>query len=247
MSTRIALLTVAALATGACSKSHPDEADAATTPAGADAGTSGADARTGVSLDAGSLLDAGDASSSTRDAQAFRCDVPADCLAVTTTALSLTPCCSETVRCGLAYRSSVVLDRASFYTSLGLPAGETCIPDSKLFHTGPTTDNKRVPTGDGGQVLQASDCPTSFITSIPLRGCCLPTNECAITSYPAQAELKALVDGMDLPFTRIECVKAEELNAQLRASPLAGYARVLSTTGSCNYGELDRTLPRNTD
>jgi len=243
MSTRIALLTVTALVIGACSKSHPDDADAATTLPASDASTGIVDAGA-LSLDASSRLDAGDASSTAIDAQAFRCDVPADCLAVTTSALSLSPCCSATVRCGLAYASSIVLDRASFYTSLGLPAGETCIPDSKLFHTGPTADNKRVPTSDGGQVLQANDCPTSFVTSIPFRGCCLPTNECAITSYPANNELKVLVDGMDLPFTRVECVKAEELNAQLRASPLAGYARVLSTTGSCNYGELDRTLPR---
>lgn len=243
MHTRIALLTMAALATGACSNSNSDPTDAGTTPSAADAGTSTVDASPGVNLDAGGRIDAGDASSS-RDAQTFRCDVPADCLGVTTTPLSLSPCCSETVRCGLAYASSVVLDRASFYMSLGLPANETCIPDSTLFHTGATADNKRVPTDDGGQVLQASDCPTSFVTSLPFRGCCLPNNECAITTYPATAEIKALLNGVDYPFTRVECVKAEELNAQLRASPLAGYARVLSTTGTCNYAELDRTLPR---
>lgn len=243
MLTRIALLTVAALVLGACSNSHPDKADAATTPPASDASTSIVDAGT-MSLDASSRLDAGDAGSTTLDAQAFRCDVPADCLGVTTTPLSLTPCCSANVRCGLAYASSIVLDRASFYQSLGLPAGETCIPDSTLFHTGATADNRRVATADGGQVLQASDCPTSFVTSLPFRGCCLPSNECAITTYPANNEIKALLNGADYPFTRVECLKAEELNAQLRASPLAGYARVLSTTGSCNYAELDRTLPR---
>lgn len=243
MDLRFALLIVPALIIGACSNSHPDEADAATTLPASDASTGIVDAGTNPSLDASSRLDAGDTSSPLLDAQAFRCDVPTDCLGVTTTPLSLTPCCSATVRCGLAYASSIVLDRASFYQSLGLPAGETCIPDSTLFHTGATADNKRVPTEDGGQVLQASDCPTSFVTSLPFRGCCLPTNECAITTYPANNEIKAVLNGADYPFTRVECLKADELNAQLRASPLAGYARVLSTTGSCNYAELDRTLP----
>lgn len=238
------LFWMAALAIGACSDSNSSPTDAADQTRVPEASTGSLDAGGPSNLDAGSLLDAAGPGTSARDAQPAACDVPPDCLSVRTSALSLAPCCSAETRCGFAYVSSVVLQRDAFYAALGLAPGTTCIPETKLFHTGPTGESQRVPTEDGGQVLVSTDCPTSFVTSLPFRGCCLPTNECAVTSYPAQAELKVLVDGADLPFTHIECVKAEELNMQLKASPLAGYGRVLSTSGSCDYAALDRTLAR---
>jgi len=238
------LFWMAALALGACSEGDPATTDATTPPPTREAGAGSADASSGKNLDAGALLDAASANPARSDAQVVRCTVAPDCLSVRTAVLSLAPCCSEATSCGFAYESSIVVDRATFSASLGLAPGESCVPETTIFHTAPTGESQRVPLGDGGQVLVSTDCPTSFVTSIPFRGCCLPNNECALTTYPAQAELKVLVDGADLPFTRIECVKADELNAQIKASQLAGYGRVLSTTGSCNYAELDRTLPR---
>jgi hypothetical protein len=234
---------MAALALGACSNGDSDLTDSAAPPRTLEAGTSSADASAAKNLDAGTLLDASASSALGGDAQTSACNVPPDCLPVRSTALDLSPCCSEATRCGFAYVSSPVLDRDGFYATLGVAPGTACVPDTKLFHSGPTGESQRVPREDGGQVLISTDCPTAFITSLPFRGCCLPTNECAVSTHPIEGELKVLAAGADLPFTHLECVKSEELNAQFRASPLAGFGRLTSLTASCDYASLDRTLP----
>jgi hypothetical protein len=73
--------------------------------------------------------------------------------------------------------------------------GTACVPETKLFHSGPTGESQRVLTEDGGQVLITTDCPTEFITSLPFRGCCLPSNECAISTHPIHGELGVVHSG----------------------------------------------------
>jgi hypothetical protein len=194
-----------------------------------------ADAR----ADAG--LDAGRARASV-DADVTACSIPPDCLPVRSTAFTMEPCCDEAFGCGFDYGADAALPRDAFYAAIGAARDARCIPMDKLFHSSPTNDDLRVLAGDGGQVLIASACPTEFITSMPFTGCCLPSNECALSTHPIQAELGVLAGGTHWPFSKLECVPSEELNAQLRGSPLAGFAKLPSTSSRCDYAELDRTL-----
>ncbi|HEX5657123.1 MAG TPA: hypothetical protein VFX59_08000 [Polyangiales bacterium] len=171
------------------------------------------------------------------------CELAPDCLDVVTPLFTSRACCGEGFRCGFGYEGSSAADRDSYYRALGVEPSGSCIPESKLFRTGPTIESQRVPLADGGQVLIAAACPAAYYTSFPFRGCCLPNNECAVSTYPGYRELGVLAGGANLPFTQIECVKSEELNAQLRSSSLAGLARFPSTSGSCDHAALDLMLP----
>lgn len=237
---RMKLLAWALLS--ACSTSDDPAAEA---PRPLDASLGAHDGSVASPLDASRQLDAQAASSpSDRDAQLLACDLPADCLPVRSPVFSLEPCCSESRGCGFDYASDGGIPRESLFPALGVAKDARCIPREKLFSSGPTGESQRVALDDGGQVLVSSACPTAFITSLAFRGCCLPSNECAVTTYAIHAELKVLAGGADAPFTQIECVKSEQLNAQLRSSSLAGLASLPSTTGSCDYAALDAMLAR---
>jgi hypothetical protein len=228
--TCFSLVVLAALT--ACSDSESHALDAG---GGAiDASLPAADARVDIDADARLDLDV--------DA-AVACAQAPDCVDVVTPFFTARACCGEGFRCGFEYSGSSAADRDSFYRALGVEPSGSCIPESKLFWTGPTIESQRVPLADGGQVLIASACPGAFYTSFAFRGCCLPNNECGVSTYPGYRELGVIVGGTDLPFTQIECVKSEELNAQLRSSVLAGFARFPSTSGSCDHAALDLTLP----
>lgn len=233
------LSTIALLSLAACSDSGSMPTDSA-----APNGDGHVDASTGAgSMDAGTLLDAaGD--SGHGDASVASCELPSDCLPARSSLLSMDPCCSASFSCGFSYVSSSTITRDQFYATFQPEPGTSCVPESKLFFTGKTGESQRVQAEDGGQILVSSACQTAFITSLPFRGCCLPSNECAVTTYAVHNELKVVIDGADLPFTHIECVKTEELRAQFRNSALASYGRLPLTTGSCDYAALDNALPK---
>ncbi|MDB4985428.1 MAG: hypothetical protein JWN04_606 [Myxococcaceae bacterium] len=213
-----------------------------------DSGSDALDAGMGIQQDASARqLDAGasfamDAAAMSNDSQARACEVAPDCLAVRTFAINLDPCCGDGLGCGLEYAGGA-LSRDSFYATLHMDVG-ACIPESTLFFTGKTAQSERVLLGDGGQLLVSDECPTAFITSMPFRGCCLPSNECAVTTHAIRAELGVLAGDASVPFAQIECLEPGELNAQLRASSLAGFAHLPKSTASCDYAALDSKLPR---
>jgi hypothetical protein len=177
------------------------------------------------------------------DAAIVSCGAVAACPSVRTAILNIDTCCTKDIECGYDNPGMNEVERVSFYEAIGADPNEPCFPASKLFKVGPTNESDRVVTPDGGQLLVSSDCPTVYMTSLPFRGCCLPSNECAVTTHPLQVELGVLAGG-SYPFTQIECVPVEELNAQFKASPLAGFGALPSAPGTCDYAALDRTLPR---
>lgn len=226
------LISFAVLFGTACSDSGAHPLDASTGSGPDDASMVRLDSGSDAHLDAGAL----------RDADVSVCAIPADCLAVRSAVFTLEPCCDRTIGCGYDYATDAGLPREALYVPLGIPLDARCFAAEKLFHSGPTSESQRVALADGGQVLVSATCPTAFITSFSFSGCCLPSNQCALSTYPIQAELGVLAGGPDWPFSKIECVTSDELNAQLRSSPLAGFGKLPETSGSCDYAELDRTL-----
>ena len=53
--------------------------------------------------------------------------------------------------------------------------------------------------------------------------------------------LESFVTGMDAPFSRPECVPAEELNQQFRDAGLPAFART-TASGSCDHAALEAEL-----
>jgi hypothetical protein len=237
--TRIELATVALLSLAACGDSDPADSGKGLPE---DASASEVDARASLPMDAGEARASRhpDGGAVPTDAQVGACEPTADCLAVRASLIKLDPCCAESISCGLVYVSGS-LSRADFYGPLHLDVG-ACIPQSTLIFEGKTPVSLRV-TLDGGQVLVSDGCPTVFITSVPFRGCCLPSNECALSTDVVHNELGIIADDPGAPFAQAECVPPDELNAQLRASSLAGFAHLPSSNTSCDYVALDSTLP----
>jgi hypothetical protein len=229
---KVKLAAAAFLYLAACSDGDPEAQDSGL-GAQHDAATGQVDARASRELDAGSPQ---------TDAQVRACELASDCLAVRTFAVDLDPCCGDKSSCGFKHAGGV-LSASDFYATLHLDVG-ACVPETKLFFSGMTGQSERILVGDAGQLLVSDECPTAFITSMPFRGCCLPSNECAVTTHAIRGELGVLAGDASVPFAQSECLKPEELNAQLKASSLAGFARLPKTTARCDYAALDNTLPR---
>ena len=254
--TVLATTTLAFLA--ACHASDPHASDAGSSSSATDAAAdTAADTAIGVdglaSRDAGALseLDAGalralDAGKTPAvvDASFPSCRNAADCSSARSAASTLEGCCTDEHQCGLDALELTDQLREVYNLAIGVPPGTRCVPLSKLFTARPTYESKRVPIADGGQLLISTDCPTVYFSSLPFRGCCLPTNECAVSTYPVSGELGELLDGGTEPFEQLECVTSEQLNAQFKATALAAVGNLPITSGSCDYAALDKTLPR---
>jgi hypothetical protein len=250
--TVLAATTLGLLA--ACHGSDPHPSDAgvwsSATDAAADAaigvdGLASLDAGMRSGLDAGAprALDAGKTPASV-DASFPTCRAAADCSSARTVTSTLEGCCTDDHQCGLDDLQLTEQLREVYNMAIGVPPGTRCVPLSKLFAARPTYENKRVPIADGGQLLISTDCPTVYFSSLPFRGCCLPSNECAVSTYPVSGELGVLLNDGSQPFAQLECVTSEQLNAQFKASALAAVGNLPATSGSCDYAVLDETLPR---
>lgn len=253
--TVLAATTLAFLAACRGSDPHPSDAGvwSSATDAAADAapaavigvdGLASFDAGMRSELDAGALraLDAGKTPASV-DASFPTCRTAADCSSARSATSTLQGCCTDDHQCGLDDLELTDQLREVYNMAIGVPPGTRCVPLSKLFFARPTYENKRVPIADGGQLLISTDCPTVYFSSLPFRGCCLPTNECAVSTYPVSGELGELLGDGAQPFEQLECVTSEQLNAQFKATALAAVGNLPATSGSCDYADLDKTLP----
>lgn len=195
-------------------------------PNGEAAGTTGAPAPTNTAPE-------------TADAEPeAACEVPNDCLALTTAFYDFEPCCRPGQPCGYEFVGSEEL-RELFYEDLfSVSTATECIPDNWVFGELPGATNERVQGADGHSILLSSECEGRSILNMPLPGCCLPDNSCGVSTYQTYDTLaELLVDG-EAAFTQLECVLVAEMNAQLKATHLAGFGRLQPHNHGCDYAAL---------
>ena len=163
------------------------------------------------------------------------CLHPPDCLSVFTAAVGLATCCPQNGEaCGysVAYPSS--LDDGS------------CRPNSAVFLELPGQPEQRVTTPGAPDQLITPLCGSRGVLAFSFPGCCMPDDRCGVSTYQLADILLGLA-GVPAPFTRPECVSVETLNAQLRATALAGMGQLAPSTDSCDYADLQARLPAQTD
>lgn len=184
---------------------------------------------------------------------AAACRKADDCKDLNTSYFQYPACCSPNVACGyqISYDDAffevypqardVLFDLAS-----DDPEGK-CVPDRYVFPEKPGTYDHRVevegPIED--DVLVAKECESRGFWVFTMPGCCMPDNRCGISTDEVAPTFEVLLDGATAPFAKPECVTADELNAQLKASPLAAFARIPATSGApCDFAALSEALPR---
>lgn len=119
-----------------------------------------------------------------------------------------------------------------------------CVPDHFVFSVSDGQYKHRVEEDDGDFVLITPDCESRTMMVHTLPGCCMPNNECGVSTDETWHTLGAFVPGESYPFTEMECVAVSELNRQLKESPLAAFARIPeTTTRPCDYAALEAELP----
>jgi hypothetical protein len=73
----------------------------------------------------------------------------------------------------------------------------------------------------------------------------MPNNQCGISTDEIAGTFEVLLEGESAPFSKPECLSAQDLNAQLASSKLSAFARIPATEGSaCDHAALAEALPR---
>jgi len=178
------------------------------------------------------------------------CQLADHCVDVDVPFLAFEACCSPVTSCGyepppLDPETLMFFpDVPEFVAKLaaGDPNGR-CVPESFFFSPQPGLWKHRVEPDEGEDILITPDCESFSIWAYILPGCCLPDNTCGLSTDESWTTLAVLASGTDAPFTKPECVTADELNRQFRDSEtLASFARTRAS-GSCDYAALAAELP----
>jgi hypothetical protein len=175
-----------------------------------------------------------------------RCTSKPECGSILTRRLELGACCTASDGCGLEFLHAGDMGPA-YFTTLPKPDPadpySRCVPVEQLFTVDVTPDSRRVPSADGGTILVTSSCPTALFDNLEFQGCCLPNSACGLSTYPVHSTLEFLLGANDQPFAQVECVTADELNAQFRAAGLPGFANFSDPGTACDYLAAYALLP----
>jgi len=162
-------------------------------------------------------------------------------------------CCSPNVSCGYEVTfDEAFLDVYPQARDLLLnvasddPEGK-CVPESVVFPVRPGTYDHRVQVEgpEESDILVAAQCESRGILVFTLPGCCMPDDRCGISTDEVALQLGLLLEGEEAPFSAPECVTADELNTQLKASSLSEFGRIPATAGApCDHSALAEALPR---
>ena len=177
------------------------------------------------------------------------CVIAKTCLDLDVPPLTAAACCTPVSSCGYVFpepdpetlmffpeiaefRAAVVKDD---------PLGR-CAPESFYFGVQAGLNEERYEEPGVPDVLIASTCSSFHIAAFTLPGCCMPDSTCGLSTHANGLMFAETVGDLDAPFAKPECVRAEVLNEQFRASKLGSLAR-LKGGGTCNYAEIDARQP----
>lgn len=175
------------------------------------------------------------------DAGMPACTLSPDCESVPLVFLELGACCTATTSCGLEVRNGPPDLRETVASVLELGEGETCAPRDRFFLTHPGSEDLRVATDTGEEILLTTGCNTASILSISFIGCCMPSNRCGVSTYGVWDTIGVLAPGA--PFSRLQCVSSKTLNQQLEHSQFRGLRFLPDTDAPCDHAALDAQLP----
>lgn len=175
-----------------------------------------------------------------------RCRIPRTCEPIDTLPFALAPCCYGASECGYELIRPPELRDILIEMSMDGTANPdvqgTCMPAQKIFISEPGQEEQRIPVEGGRDQLITPACESRVLLAFPLIGCCMPNNQCGISTYQISGILSSLTL-FPAPFKSIECLSATQLNTQFRAAGLGGLAQIPATTGTCNYADLNARLP----
>ena len=177
------------------------------------------------------------------------CVVASSCVDIDVPPLTAAACCTPVSSCGylLPELDPTTLmyfpEAKDFLASVAKddPNGR-CAPESFFFGPQQGLNEERHEETGAPDILIASTCSSFHIVAFTLAGCCLPDNTCGLSTHAYGRMFAETVNDLDAPFATPECVPAEVLNQQFRASALSSLAR-LTGGGSCNYAEIDARQP----
>jgi hypothetical protein len=177
------------------------------------------------------------------------CTIASSCVAIEIDALTSAPCCTPKSSCGylLPEIDPVTLmffpDAKDFQAQITKddPNGR-CAPESFFFGPQVGFNEERYEEEGFPDILIASSCASFHIAAFTLPGCCLPDNRCGLSTHSNAPMFEYWASDPTAPFAHPECVPAEVLNQQFRASKLVSVARV-SGGGTCSYAEIAARQP----
>jgi hypothetical protein len=183
-------------------------------------------------------------------AGAAACMRPVGCDDISTAVFSGKACCTPVTPCGyelmeLDAETEMLFPQAR-ETIERITEGDPnhrCAPESWFFGERPSLYSHRYePDDDSPDILVSEECPSYSVLPHILPGCCLPDNTCGLSTSESYPTFETF-DPSGLPFTKPECVSAEELNRQFSQSTvLYPFART-KTSGTCDYAALAAMFP----
>ena len=185
--------------------------------------------------------------------QAAMCMREPGCEDLNTSFFSYPACCTAKYACGyeLSYDDAFVMVYPQIRDVLANLAQDDpngkCVPERYLFPVRPGTYDHRVelPGAEENDILVAEQCESRGVTVFTMPGCCMPDNHCGISTDEVAPTFQVLLEGDSAAFSEPECLSADELNAQLKQTKLAAFARIPSTSGAtCDHAALAKAVPR---
>lgn len=177
-----------------------------------------------------------------------RCTLPSSCRTVNTIAFELRACCLSESVCGYDLVRPAELSEAFFGPLAdGSPIAKgTCVPADRVFRAAPGESEERVAVEGGPDILVTPSCDSRILGGFSLPGCCMPNNQCGVSTHNTADTLGVLVVGLSPPgFTRIQCMPVDTLNMQFRQTNLAGFGQLPVSNQSCDFKAVDAMLPPN--
>mgnify|MGYP003429116241 CR=1 FL=1 len=181
------------------------------------------------------------------------CTIAPDCVDINTSFFQYPACCTKKYACG--YEVAFTEEFLSVYpqardllarVAADDPNGK-CAPDSFIFPIKPGTYDHRVelPGEPDADILVDAQCESRAVTVFSLPGCCMRDNRCGISTDEIAPTFQVLLEGEPAPFAEPECLTADALNEQLKATKLAAFGRIPPTSGAaCDHAALAQKIPR---
>jgi hypothetical protein len=159
---------------------------------------------------------------------------------VETEAFTFEPCCRLDTPCGLE-----LTEPANLAALIPLTTGnlDGCISVDTIFSKAEPHDEQRVAVDCGEDILLTPACESRNLLAFPLYGCCKAEGVCGYSTDQTASILGGQAMRPDAPFARYECATGAELNAQFRASPLAGLAHLPEAETRCDYAAIAARNP----
>ena len=114
------------------------------------------------------------------------------------------PCCTRRSRAASTSARRHNIERR--FHAFELREDETCVARERFFLRQPGSEELRIATDAGEEILLTTECDNASVLSINFIGCCMPTGRCGLSTYGMWDTFAIALP--DAAFSKLQCVSS---------------------------------------